>query len=300
MLEFSSLKRNDRRELCELNKKLVPRWFQYANNDEKQIQSKWENLTIRDRFMHGGPWLDRRTLDIHFDLFEKFGQVIVARDTQEDIMIGELEWHYSNNTAHIDWMMVSPEEQRKGIGSMMINHLKEIVIDDFSSEIWTEPEKGTDYFYETNGFDRVLPELISYSIRGSSKLNMLKWKSGLPPEKKTLIGDATNTKEYSRFLLQAEEMYASVFNVVTPISYAIPEDHNLLIIRRKISALKNRSVILFYSDVNIPESQIISLSDFTAKSLPKIENIFITLPGISLYNWKIHEKIFKRRKLISI
>ncbi len=101
--------------------------------------------------------------------------------------------------------------------------------------------------------------------------------------------------------MQAEEIYAGVFNVVNPISYAIPEDHNLVIIRRKISALKNRSIIQFYSDISIPESQIISLSDFTAKSLPKIENIFITLPGIFLDSdkWKIHEKIFKICKLIS-
>jgi GNAT superfamily N-acetyltransferase len=300
-LEFSILKRNQRGDLCELNKELVVEWYNYSLEGQKLTQTSWEDLTPRERYVHGGPWVDLQTLDVHLDLFEKFGQVLIATDSSIAKIVGELEYHFSGKSAHIDWMMVSPNSQNRGIGTKMIQGLIEIVKQNGYNRISTEPEKGSETFYSKNGFAGIQPHLLQLTKNGSSPQDNNHWISGIPQHRKYLIGDATNTPEYSLFLLAAEIEYTKIFNLRdVPVGWTLIENsiEQTTIIRRKISIMSNKSSLLLASNHQHDNGQIQNFFNKVTLSLPKSEQTYITLTGSKPTGWEISNKIIKMQMSI--
>jgi GNAT superfamily N-acetyltransferase len=295
LIEFTELKRNQWKDLVELNKKLVQTWFRYSKLNKKEEEARWQDLSSRERFYHGGPWNDYETLKIHLELFTKFGNVLIGVNSSTRDIIAELEYHISENFIHIDWMMVAPEFQNQGIGSVIIRKIEELAQKQDIHELQTEPEKGVQYFYEANGFNDNIPKIIQSSKNGCST-NHPQWNVEMP-NINDLIGDASNTLEYSKFLMKTEIKYARIFGKPDPILWREISD-GVIAIQRVVSVLNNRVSLLLSSNAPLSLNEIFDGFNTSIKYIPTTESAYVSLSEELIPTWTKYSQIKKLVKYL--
>ncbi len=114
--------------------------------------SKWE------RWQQEGPWVDPDTLNLHLQVMEDAGGIILVARTK-DAILGEVELLFekispTTKQGNIAWIIVDPEHRHEGIGSILLEHACQISQAKGCTQVTTitEDDEAVNFFC-TNGFN---------------------------------------------------------------------------------------------------------------------------------------------------
>jgi GNAT superfamily N-acetyltransferase len=234
-------------QVVELNKSLVQSWYRQENR--KNVKSSYDLLSMKDQFRHGGPWLHPETCAVHMTAVAKIGTISLLID-DSDTVLGEIEYHLSaDNRYHLDWMVVSSDQQGKGMGTKLIDNMKKRV----ASSIETEPEEGVQQFYEKNKFYQVKPSHYRYLLKPVQTRENTRSENIRLSDFKSRTGESNHDDFYLDLLLSTGIKYADLFGDNYPL-HTIEDDDFMILIRDLPSLDDRRSVsILSYADDANPE-----------------------------------------------
>ena len=79
---------DDVKGIVDVNCSSVDKWFKYVNG--KEVEAKYEELSIEERFSHGGPWMSIETWSIHLNYILTSKQYPLVAMVNGKV-VGELE-----------------------------------------------------------------------------------------------------------------------------------------------------------------------------------------------------------------
>ncbi|RLF01311.1 MAG: GNAT family N-acetyltransferase [Thermoprotei archaeon] len=141
---------NDVREIVEVHCSDVEKWFRWVSG--RRIEAEYEELSIEERFMHGGPWMSVETCAIHLNNILTWGQYPLVAEV-EGRVVGELELYVGDErgdlgrTAFIDVLVVHKEYRRRGIGTALVRAAKRVAIEEGCCTVSVWPEEKVVPFY---------------------------------------------------------------------------------------------------------------------------------------------------------
>lgn len=296
LINYRSYQEADFSQLMELNKSLIKTWFHHTKEGfVTDKETTWMNLTPRERYLHGGPWNDPKTLRIHIDEFLKFGSIHVVENENKEI-IAEIEFHYfEKDKIHIDWMMVSPYSEKMGIGSLLLDKLDEYIQDHGISNItiFTEPEDGTIGFYEKNNYEQDYFSYITRFKNISPNNTKMTWSENEDNLLEFTHGMNDTTDKYLQFLFNCNFKYSKLFNFDTKNSSTILKYDNkdVKIILMTYPVFPDRIRIIITSNYDLTNSDIMKIVNITVKSINQEYKAYFTIldnnEDINDLGWKI-------------
>ncbi|MBP1910991.1 GNAT family N-acetyltransferase [Thermococcus stetteri] len=125
---------------------------------------KLSGLSVRERYLRGGPWMSVETCAVHINALLLEGQYPIVAEVNGRT-VGEAEVFLSEEPingemrriAHLDVIEVHPDFRGRGIGRALIGHIEER----FKREaelLTTQPDEEAIGFYKKIGFSEVLYE----------------------------------------------------------------------------------------------------------------------------------------------
>ena len=120
-------------------------------------------LSVRERYLRGGPWMSVETLAIHLNNVLLDGQLPVVAVVEGKI-IGEAEVFFSEEPlggkttriAHLDVIEVHPDFRGRGIGRKLVRFVEDVAKERGAEFITTQPDEEALGFYKKLGFDKIL------------------------------------------------------------------------------------------------------------------------------------------------
>ncbi len=117
-------------------------------------------LSMRERYLRGGPWMSVETLSIHLNNLLLDNQVVAVAEIDEKI-VGEVEVLFSEEPlgeglrkiAHIDVVEVHPDYRGIGVGKALMEFVEDIARERQSKILTVQPDEGARGFYERLGFN---------------------------------------------------------------------------------------------------------------------------------------------------
>ncbi|AHF79520.1 GNAT family N-acetyltransferase [Thermococcus paralvinellae] len=150
----------------------VEEWYHYENGQRREPDS-YDNLTLKERYLHGGPWMSIETRAIHLNNLLLNGQIPLVAEIEGRI-IGELELFISEELinertrkiAHIDVLEVHREFRGQGIGRELVKAAEELARKEKCELLTVTPEKEAVKFYEKVGIKDILHKgcFISFDL----------------------------------------------------------------------------------------------------------------------------------------
>ncbi len=121
-------------------------------------------LSVRERYLRGGPWMSVETCSVHINTFLLDGQLPLVAELDGRI-VGEAEVFLSEEPingeprriAHLDVIEVHPDFRGKGIGRALVEHI-ERALGEKVELLTVQPSEGAIGFYKKLGFNKVLYE----------------------------------------------------------------------------------------------------------------------------------------------
>ncbi|MGQ4834200.1 MAG: GNAT family N-acetyltransferase [Candidatus Asgardarchaeia archaeon] len=145
----------------------IEKWYKYVNH--KKFESQYAQLSIEDRWAHGGPWMSIETCAIHLNYLLTSDQYSLVAIMNNKI-VGELELYIGeensilNKTAFIDILFVHKAFRGKGVGRALINKAIEIAKEHNCDTISVWPEKDAIDFYKKCGLTEEAFRLVNLEI----------------------------------------------------------------------------------------------------------------------------------------
>jgi GNAT superfamily N-acetyltransferase len=145
--------------ICEVYRSEVDAWYRTLP-DGSRVPSRYEDLSLFERFLHGGPWMDPEGCSAHLRGVLASGQrPLVA--VEGDRVVGEMEVvvgpdHRWGRTAHIDVLNVERGFQRKGAGRALVLDARRWAKEAACATLSTNPEAAAVGFYHKCGLVNVL------------------------------------------------------------------------------------------------------------------------------------------------
>jgi GNAT superfamily N-acetyltransferase len=145
--------------ICQVYRSEVDAWYRTLP-DGSRVPSRYEELSLFERFLHGGPWMDPEGCSAHVRGVLASGQwPLIA--IEGDGVVGEMEvvmgpdrrW---GRTAHIDVLDVHRDFQRKGAGRALVFDARQRARDAGCGTLTTNPEATAVEFYRKCGLVNVL------------------------------------------------------------------------------------------------------------------------------------------------
>ncbi len=153
----------------------VSKWFKRVGG--KEVEAKYEDLTVIERFSLGGPWMSAETCAIHINNLLLNGQYPLIALLNGKI-VGELEFYVGEekgilgNCGFIDVLEVHKSFRRRGVGKALVNKAKEIAKEHECDTVAVWPDKEAIEFYRRCGLSEP-----AYSITHAEiDLNRVKTK----------------------------------------------------------------------------------------------------------------------------
>ncbi|ASJ02497.1 GNAT family acetyltransferase [Thermococcus profundus] len=121
-------------------------------------------LSVRERYLRGGPWMSVETCSVHINALLLDGQYPIVAELDGRI-VGEAEVFLSEEPikgeikriAHLDLIEVHPDFRGRGVGRALIEYIERNFADR-AELLTTQPSEEAAGFYKKLGFDRVLYE----------------------------------------------------------------------------------------------------------------------------------------------
>lgn len=152
-------KLEDAKGIVEVHCSGVEKWIKKDDNRE----ATYEELSIKDRYLHGGPWMSIETCAVHLNSLLLEGQIPIVAETNGKI-IGNAELLISEEPivgkirriAHLDILEVHRDFRRKGVGKRIVTFVENITRERGCELLTVVPEKSAIGFYTKLGIDNVL------------------------------------------------------------------------------------------------------------------------------------------------
>jgi GNAT superfamily N-acetyltransferase len=109
--------------ICEVHKSDTPRWTRRGPSGETEVA--YEQLTLRERWLHGGPWMSPETCAPYLNALLLSGQTALVATDDEGKVVGEIEVFAGEEPslgrcAHISVLVVLSAAQRRGSGRALV------------------------------------------------------------------------------------------------------------------------------------------------------------------------------------
>jgi len=149
---------DDVKEIVEVYCSDVDKWYRFING--KKVEARYEDLSVIDKFSHGGPWMSIETCSIHLNyvlISNQYPLVALLNDR----VVGELELYIGyeqgllGKTGFIDVLQVHNDYRRRGIGRALIMKAREICIKHGCDTLSVWPEKNVIDFYRKCGINDI-------------------------------------------------------------------------------------------------------------------------------------------------
>ncbi|RLG76108.1 MAG: GNAT family N-acetyltransferase [Thermoprotei archaeon] len=149
---------NDVKEIVEVHCSDVEKWYKWVG--EHKVESNYEELSVEERWGHGGPWMSMETCSVHLNYILTHNQYPLVAEVNSKV-VGELELYIGEErsvlgkTAFIDILVVHKDFRRKGIGRTLIRKAIEIAKSENCKTVSVWPAKNAIRFYEKCGFKKL-------------------------------------------------------------------------------------------------------------------------------------------------
>jgi len=159
---------NDVKGITEVHCSDVKVWRKRIN--DKWCPASYEELSIEERFMHGGPWMSVETCAIYLNylLIAKQYPLVAVLD---DKIVGELELFIGEErgvlgkTAFIDILVVHNDYRRRGIGRRLVQRAEEMAVENNCDTLSVWPEENAIPFYNKCGITVKAYEPVEIAIK---------------------------------------------------------------------------------------------------------------------------------------
>ena len=157
----------DVRGITEVHCSDVDKWYKWKGG--KRAEASYEELSIEERFLHGGPWMSIETCAIHLNYVLNSRQYPIVAEVNGKI-VGELELYVGDEggklgkTAFIDVIAVHRDFRGRGIGKALIEKAREIAIKRGCDTLAVWPEREVVPFYEKCGLKEVAYNVVHLSV----------------------------------------------------------------------------------------------------------------------------------------
>jgi ribosomal protein S18 acetylase RimI-like enzyme len=147
-------------------------------------------LSVRERYLRGGPWMSVETCSIHINTILLEGQLSLVAELDGRI-VGEAEVFLSEEPisgeirkiSHLDVIEVHPDFRGRGIGRTLVEYI-ERTMSGKAELLTTQPDEEAVGFYKKIGFNEVLYEnwLVEVETSGFNSgkvkpLNFFPWEA---------------------------------------------------------------------------------------------------------------------------
>ena len=171
MLRVRTATLNDIRGIVEAHCSDIAEWFKWR--DGRRVRARYEELSVEEKYDHGGPWMGVETCAIHLNylLLSEQHPLVVEED---DKIVGELELYVGREpepyglNAHIDVLVIHDSYRGKGCGRKLVAHAVELAKQLGCDTITVWPEQGSEGFYEKCGMKLVFSKRIEVAVDLSS------------------------------------------------------------------------------------------------------------------------------------
>mgnify|MGYP000206236058 CR=1 FL=1 len=148
---------DDAKAITEINISDVNTWVRF--DDNKLEQDKYENISVEDRYLKGGPWMSIETCAIHLNyMLTTPGNFVYVAELDSKVA-GEIEVVLDREHppygkhAFIYLLWIHKQARGKGIGSKLVRYVEEKAIKEYKvNKITVVPEKESIKFYQKLGF----------------------------------------------------------------------------------------------------------------------------------------------------
>ena len=154
---------DDVKDIVEVYCSSIKEWFKYVN--DRRVQARYEDLSVSERFDHGGPWMSIETCSVHINYLLTSGQYPLIA-ILNDKVIGELELYVGyergvlGKCGFIDALEVHNNFRRRGIGRRLVYEAMKIS-EDLGCDtiaVWPNPEAID--FYKRCGISDVAYRVV--------------------------------------------------------------------------------------------------------------------------------------------
>ncbi|WP_240910562.1 GNAT family N-acetyltransferase [Thermococcus sp. GR6] len=147
--------------IVDVHRSGVERWLK--REDGRVREARYEELSIRERYLHGGPWMSIESCAVHLNNLLLNGHLPVVAEIDGRI-VGEAELLISEEPvngrieriAHLDVIEVHREFRGRGIGRVIVEFLEELASDMGCTLLTTNPDPDAVGFYQKIGVSEVL------------------------------------------------------------------------------------------------------------------------------------------------
>jgi len=140
----------------------ITKWYRHVGN--QKIEDAYENLSLLDRYLIGGPWMSLETCAIYLNYLLTSGQYPLVAEVngkvigEIDVFIGEEPSPIKKN-ACISVLEVARDYRGKGVGKALVSEAIKLAKEHGCNVIATVPAGNAINFYKKCGLDEILFEL---------------------------------------------------------------------------------------------------------------------------------------------
>ncbi len=137
----------------------IGKWYRIVNGEK--IEASYEELSIFERWSHGGPWMTIETCSIHLNYVIVNNQYPLVA-VLDDKIVGELELYIGyekgllGRHGYIDVLEVHKNYRGRGIGRSLVEKAVEIARENNCETIAVWPDPNAIGFYKKIGLNQIL------------------------------------------------------------------------------------------------------------------------------------------------
>ena len=165
---------NDAQAITEVHKSDVKKWRKIEDNGFRE--ANYEELSIDERWLHGGQWMSYETCVIHIQNFIKWGGKIFVATLNNNI-VGEIELIADEEPEpygehlFVYVLMIHKSYRGRGIGSKLIRAAEEYARERGINRILVSSEERSIGFYRKMGY-QLFEEYLTIRVNLSNKINL--------------------------------------------------------------------------------------------------------------------------------
>ncbi len=154
--------------ICRAHLSEVPRWTRSRENGEVE-EVRYEELTLFQRWLHGGPHMSPELCAVHLNHLLLAGQTALVAEDEEGRVVGEIEVIEGEvrdlgRTAHVSVLNVEAPARRKGAGRALVEEVEARARENGCAWLTTRPADDAVPFYERLGISRRLRRQVEVVI----------------------------------------------------------------------------------------------------------------------------------------
>ena len=140
----------------------VDEWHHYKNG-KRTVKATYEELSILERYLHGGPWMSVESCAVHLNSLLLEGNIIAVAEIDGKI-VGEAELLISEEmvngephmVGHVDVIEVHRDFRKRGIGRALMEFLEKTARERGCDMLTVTPEERALPFYAKLGITEVI------------------------------------------------------------------------------------------------------------------------------------------------